>query len=114
MRTHEALFRRLLRRPGTDRIWVPLALDEHQDPVHRHHLAPYARAADNGAWIRRGAEADDVERAVDGLLTEGRPVYLSTLLQHQVPAMGAILAALQRRFRLEPDGEQLVHVYRQP
>jgi hypothetical protein len=112
MRTHEALFRRLLRRPGTDRVWVPLAFDEHQYSVHWYHLAPYASAADNGAWIRRGVNADDLERAVDDLLAEGRPVYLSTLLRHQVPAMGAILAALQRRFRLEPDGERLVHVYR--
>jgi 4-amino-4-deoxy-L-arabinose transferase-like glycosyltransferase len=114
MRTHEALFRRLLRHPETDRVWVPLAFDEHQRPVHLFHLAPYAPAADNGAWIRRRAQPDDVERTVDDLLAEGRPVYLSMLLQHQVPAMEAILAALQRRFRLEPDSQGLFHVYRQP
>jgi 4-amino-4-deoxy-L-arabinose transferase-like glycosyltransferase len=107
VRANEALFRRIVRRPGTDRVWLPLALDEHQSAVRRHRLAPYAPARDDGRWIRQGIDATTAERMIGALLDEGRPVYAL-----RGGSNAGVYAVLGRRFRVVPTGDRWLRIER--
>jgi hypothetical protein len=106
VRTNEHFFRLLLRRPGTDRIWVPLGLNDHQLAVRWFHVRPYDVAPTGGDWINHALSEtfspDAVEQVIRGALQAGRPVYVSTLLTYQVPFMTQLVATVSKRFRVEP------------
>src|SRR5207244_3446737 len=89
--TNGAFFERLVRTPGTDRVWVPLGLDEHQLATRLLHLAPLGPAAGGAAWIDMALagpfDPATAEAIVRRLLRAGRPVYVSSLLAYHVPLL---------------------------
>lgn len=92
---------------GTDRVWLPLGLCQHRALVRAHHLTPAGPAGDpDRAWIREAfVEPFDRDQAVAtlrGLLAEGRPVYLSTMLMFEVPFANELRVLLQQHFVIEP------------
>jgi hypothetical protein len=105
VRTNPYFFERFLRRAGTDRIWAPLGLCERRFIIRWNRVLPYARAQNDGSWVLDVFErvtATDMEAAVRSLLATGRPVYVSTLLDFQVPFLPGLLRLLATRFDLEP------------
>jgi 4-amino-4-deoxy-L-arabinose transferase-like glycosyltransferase len=107
----EPFVRRILRRDGTDRVWVPAFPDEHQLAIRVMRIKPESPARDRGAWIRQGLDAHSAEPIVRQLLADGRPVYLSTMLRSQAPTLPGILDVLFRRFRIERVGQPGVPLY---
>jgi 4-amino-4-deoxy-L-arabinose transferase-like glycosyltransferase len=112
----EPFVRRILRRPGTDRIWVPIGLDAHQLARRLEKVAPTGPARDDGGWMRHGLDPRSAEGIVREMLSEGRPVYLSTMLRPKVKRFQEIFRALDHSFRLEPvlrrdDGDLLFAVH---
>ena len=104
--TNGAFFDRLVRTPGTDRVWVPLGLDEHQLATRLLHLAPLGPAAGGAAWIDMALagpfDPATAEATVRRLLRAGRPVYVSSLLAYQVPFLSRLFSTLEGRFLVEP------------
>lgn len=106
VQTNGAFFSRLVRTPGTDRVWVQLELDEHQFRTRWMRLKPLAPARSGATWINTDLagplDASTVETAIRRLLASGRPVYVSSLLDWEVPSLPQLFSVLQTRFRLEP------------
>jgi 4-amino-4-deoxy-L-arabinose transferase-like glycosyltransferase len=104
-RTNVFFAERFLRR-GTDRLWLPIGRCEHREQITRHHLRPYAPGDGERGWIRDAVvepfDADAAAAAVDALLAEGRPVYLSNVLEFQAPHLAQVVALLRARYVLEP------------
>jgi hypothetical protein len=108
--TTASFFDRFLRRGGADRVWVPLRVSEHMFDISWRRKQPYVRGAERAAWIRQPLlglglgrlDPEQVAHRVTGLMEEGRPVYLSTLLDFLVPYMADLRAFLGTRFGLEP------------
>jgi hypothetical protein len=71
--TNGAFFSRLVRDGGSDRVWVPLGMDAQEFAIASHHLQPYARVQDGGAWVRRGLDFAHPEGLIDALLASAGP-----------------------------------------
>jgi hypothetical protein len=100
--TSGVFFSRLVRDGGSDRVWVPLGMDAHEFAIAWHHLQPYARVRDGGAWVRRGLDFARPEGLIDALLAERRPVFLAVPRPSQVPGLPALLERLRAHYRLVP------------
>lgn len=102
-RTNPFAFERILRR-NADRVWVPLRLDPHSRVIAKEQLAPLAREAGAGSWIREALSEplrpEQAVRVVRELCREGRPVYLSEQLELQIPFLPGLRLLLLRRFGL--------------
>jgi hypothetical protein len=110
--TSESVFRRSLRRPGTDRLWVRLALDQHQVAALLNRISPEVRPAVPPQWIQPVLRSDNAVASVGALLDAGRPVYISTLRAFKVKGYPQLVALLRTHFELElvartSDGGQL-------
>jgi len=106
-RTSPLLFQRILRSHGSDRVWVPLGIDEHRFKMRRLGRAPLAmRPAEEAAWLRDSIEPPvtrpRVAGVVERLLAEGRPVYFSTQLLGEVENFRWVRPILEERYLLEP------------
>lgn len=104
-RTNVFFAQRWLRR-GTDRIWLPIGRCEHREQIAVHHLAPYAPGDGDAGWIRDALaepfQPDAAIAAVDALLAEGRPVYVSSVLDFQTPRFRPLMELLSARYVVEP------------
>jgi 4-amino-4-deoxy-L-arabinose transferase-like glycosyltransferase len=100
VRTNEAYFRRLLRTPGSDRLWVQLGADPHELSIRMHRIRPEEEGT-RPDWIRRELRPRNAVAMVSQLLESGRPVYLSTLLAFQFAMLEQVLIRLNDTFRFE-------------
>lgn len=101
LHTSEPMFRRFLRRPGTDRLWVRLAADPHQLTVKMNRLVPESGPAAPPDWIQPVVTSETAVARVGELLDTGRPVYLSTLLVHKDKSFPKLVDVLARSFERE-------------
>jgi len=105
VRTNVFFAERFLRR-GTDRVWLPIGRCEHREQIARHGLVPLAATGGARGWIRDALaepfRPDDAVAAIDELLAEGRPVYLSNILEFQTPHLPALVELLRGRYFVEP------------
>lgn len=116
-RASESMFRRTLRRDGTDRLWVRLAADQHQRVVALRRLTPERPPSEPPYWIQPLVDADSVVARVDSLLDSGRPVYVSTLQASKDKQFPRLMAVLALHFRQQlvvrtRDGVELFQLHR--
>ena len=101
VQTNEYFFSQLVK-GRTERLWVPLGLDEHMATVHALHLRPIDPATPKAAWIEEGLATEftpgRAEATIHRLLASGRPVYLSALFGWQVPFYGQLFDVVRTRF----------------
>ncbi len=101
--TTTILFERLLRQ-RTDRVLVPIGVDEFQLPIILRRLQPLRSTGASREWLRaqlpRPANAAAVVQRIDALLAEGRPVYYTPMLGMPGPETTGMLPLLMTRFRL--------------
>jgi hypothetical protein len=101
VQTNEYFFSQLVK-GRTERLWVPLGLDEHMAAVHALHLRPIDPATPKAAWIEEGLATEftpgRAEATIHRLLASGRPVYLSALFGWQVPFYGQLFDVVRTRF----------------
>jgi hypothetical protein len=104
-RTSPMLFERVVRRRG-DRLWVPLGLDEHRTKMARFGRAPLWSDPAGAAWMRETVQpplsGERLRAAVEPLLAEGRPVYLSTQLFSEAAFLRHVRPLLEADYSLEP------------
>ena len=102
--TSPLLFRRVLRRDGADRVWVPLRIDEHMLTIKARARQPIERDPARGGWIEKaivaGFRPAHVVARIEELCRTGRPVYLSMQGGSRVKFLRKLKRTLQQRFGL--------------
>jgi hypothetical protein len=103
--TNSYFFERELRRHG-DRVWIPVGLDTHRRAIAVRGLRPLTGEAVRPDWVAlpvgQPVRPDDVRATIDGMIEEGRPVYLMSKRAFPVPTWPRLLRVLRRHYRLEP------------
>jgi len=104
-RTNVFFAERFLRR-GSERVWLPIGRCEHRQQIAQHGLVPLAATDGARGWIvdalAEPFRPDQAVAAIDGLLAEGRPVYLSNILEFQAPHLQELVELLRSRYFVEP------------
>jgi len=103
--TNSYFFERELRRGG-DRVWIPVGRDTHRRAVALRRLRPLTGEAVRPYWVAptvgQPVRPNDVRATIDGMIAEGRPVYLMHKRAFPVSTWPRLLRVLTRHYRLEP------------
>jgi hypothetical protein len=98
-RANAIFFERILRRDG-DRVLVSLGLDDVRLGIAIGHVPPFDPKDGDPAWMREVVsepfDAARLEQLVREFRTEGRPVYLTTMLGFQVPSIAQLATVFVR------------------